>query len=64
MHIYLAPAMTPSIQEAHDVQRLLESRGDLRSEYERLKISCDGMSQRDYTRKKFEFFNTILPGKH
>ena len=60
VHIFLAPEVSPRLNSALDIEHLLESRGDLRAEYERLKFSCDGMSAREYARRKFEFFNAVL----
>jgi len=60
VELFLMAKLSPRIQEYLDTQRLLEARGDLRSQLERLKFSFDGKSLRDYTKAKFEFFNSIL----
>ena len=58
--IYLTSSLTPEIQMQMNTQILLESNPNLKNEYEQLKIKSDGLSQREYTKKKLEFFNKIL----
>lgn len=58
--VFLSSEITPRIQEFIDTQRVLEARGDLRSAFERLKFSFDGKSMREYTKSKFEFFNSTV----
>ena len=48
------------IEDDLDTQQVLEARGDLRTVFEQLKFTCNGGSLREYTRKKFEFFNDML----
>jgi GrpB-like predicted nucleotidyltransferase (UPF0157 family) len=62
VEVFLSAEITPRIQEFIDTQRVLEARGDLRSEFDRIKFSFDGKSLREYTKAKFEFFNrTVKP---
>lgn len=61
--LFLSAEISPRLQEFIDTQRVLEARGDLRSEFERLKFSFDGKSMREYTRAKFEFFNSTVRPK-
>ncbi|MBI5470518.1 GrpB family protein [Candidatus Kaiserbacteria bacterium] len=58
--LFLVERPTRRIQDDLDTHQILEARGDLRAAYERLKFSCKDSTLRDYTRKKFEFFNDIL----
>ena len=58
--VFLVEKPTERIQESLDTQQILEARGDLRTQFEKIKQSCNGKSLRDYTRAKFEFFNTVL----
>lgn len=62
VEVFLSAEISPRIQDFIDTQRVLEARGDLRSEFDRLKFSFDGKSLREYTKGKFEFFNrTVRP---
>ena len=58
--LFLCAEITPRIQEFIDTQSVLEARGDLRSAFERLKFSFDGKSMKEYTKSKFEFFNSTV----
>jgi GrpB-like predicted nucleotidyltransferase (UPF0157 family) len=60
VELHLNEAMTPNFQEQLDTQKILEKDEALRSEYERLKLQCDGLPWKQYLIKKYEFWNKIL----
>ncbi len=43
------------------IYKILKSNKKLLKEYEKLKLSFDGKSYRDYQKAKYEFYNHILP---
>jgi len=60
VELYLGEAVTPNLQEQLDVQKILENDPALRSEYEQIKLASDGLSWKEYIRRKYEFWNKIL----
>ena len=60
VELHLGDVITPNFQEQLDSQEILEKNQDLRSEYERIKLGCDGLSWKEYLTRKYEFWNKIL----
>ena len=63
VELFLTDAVSSELQEQIETQKLLMSRDDLRAEYEKIKQAADGVSIREYTKRKMEFFNKILNEK-
>ena len=60
VEIYLTDQNSPEFQGQLRVFEILKANLNLKNEYEKLKISLNGKSTRDYIQAKFEFFNKIL----
>lgn len=59
IEMYLTDPKTPSMKEQIQVFEKLKSDKELLNEYESIKSSADGLSFREYMRRKYEFFNKI-----
>lgn len=62
VELYLTDPGTPSMREQIKVFEILKSDPALREAYERLKLRVNGLSFREYMRRKYEFFNELLKG--
>lgn len=60
VELHLSAFMDANFQEQVDTQKILEQSEDLRLEYEKLKLECNGMPWREYLKRKYEFWNRIL----
>jgi GrpB-like predicted nucleotidyltransferase (UPF0157 family) len=60
VELHLNDRMKPYFQEQLDTQKILEQNTDLCLEYERIKLQSNGLPWREYTRRKYEFWNRIL----
>ncbi len=60
VELYLTDPETPSMKEQIQLFELLKSSPNLRKEYEQIKLDSDGISFREYMRRKYDFFNRIL----
>ena len=60
VELHLNDVITPNLQEQLDTQRLLEENEDFRKEYEQMKLGSNGLSEREYLKRKYEFWNLIL----
>lgn len=60
IELYLNDKVSPNLQEQVDTLNLLKSSSELRAEYEKIKQEANGLSFREYMRRKYEFFNKIL----
>ena len=60
VELYLTDKESPGFQEQLKVFNLLKNNPKLLKEYDELKKSCDGISFKEYQRRKYEFYNRIL----
>ena len=60
VEIHFTDVITPSLQEQIDTQKILENDKELLKEYEQLKIQSNGLSWKEYQKRKYEFWNKIL----
>ena len=60
VELHLNAFMTPDFQEQVDTQEILENNEDLRLEYEKVKLECNGIPWKEYLIKKYEFWNRVL----
>ena len=60
VELYLTDPKTLSTREHMEVFRILKSTPKFLKEYEEVKTLADGISFREYMRRKYEFFNKIL----
>ena len=60
VELYLTNKNSLQLAEQRRVYEILKSNQELYSDYEKLKRESDGISFRDYMRRKYEFFNKIL----
>ena len=60
VELYLNNNVSPALQEQIDTFRLLKNSSNLKEEYQKMKQEADGLSFREYMRRKYEFFNRIL----
>lgn len=60
VELHLSDFMDANFQEHVDTQEILENDESLRLEYEQIKLGCDGLSWREYLKRKYEFWNRIL----
>jgi len=42
------------------IYELLRDNSDIAKEYEKMKLSCDGLSVKEYQKRKYEFYNRYL----
>ena len=59
VELHLTDILTPNLQEWIKTEQILEENSDLRSEYERIKLESNGISEKEYIKRKFEFWNRI-----
>lgn len=57
---YLTDKDSPLLQRQVNTFNILKNSPNLTKEYENIKRECDGLSFREYMKRKFEFFNKIL----
>ncbi len=60
VELYLTDPESPSFKEQLRVFNLLKNNAELLKEYEELKKSSEGISFREYQKRKYEFYNRIL----
>lgn len=60
VELYLTDPGTPQMHEQIRVYELLKDNPRLLEEYKQIKESANGMSMREYQRRKYEFYNRIL----
>lgn len=60
VEIYLTEPSDPGAQEEIAIFEMLRNNPALRHRYEKFKLSGNGLSAREYQRRKFEWYNTIL----
>ena len=60
IEIYMTLRGSPAFQEQIKVFELLSQNKALRDEYEQIKLPYGPIDFKEYTRKKYEFFNRIL----
>ncbi len=60
VELHLNDVISPNFQEQLDTQKILEGSESLRQEYERIKFEANGLSWKEYLRRKYEFWNRIL----
>ncbi len=60
VELYLTDRNSPVLQEQIKTFEILHSNPELKNEYEKIKISANGLSFREYMKRKYEFFNKIL----
>ncbi len=60
VELYLTDRDSTSLQEQIKTFELIQNNQDYKKEYEQIKLACDGLSFREYMRRKYEFFNKIL----
>jgi len=60
VELYLTDRNSPELQRQIQVYNLLLHNTDYKKEYEQIKLACNGMSFREYMKRKYEFFNKIL----
>ncbi|MFH1528027.1 MAG: GrpB family protein [Bacteroidota bacterium] len=58
--VYMTDPNSPVLQEHIKIFELLKNKSALRQEYEQLKKECEGISYREYQKKKYEFYNRII----
>lgn len=58
--IHMTDPNSPALQEHIRIFELLKDNNALRLEYERLKQKCNGVSYREYQKRKYEFYNKTL----
>jgi len=63
VELYLTNKNSPNLQDQIRVFEILSHNKELRDEYERTKLPYGPIDFKEYMRKKYEFFNKILPGK-
>jgi 8-oxo-dGTP diphosphatase len=63
VELHLIGQVTKDFQDQLDTQKILEGNADLRTEYEKLKLECNGLPWKEYLRRKYEFWNRILANK-
>lgn len=60
VELYLTDPESPSMKEQIRMFEILKNDPKLLDEYEKIKLSSDGISFREYMRRKYEFFNRAL----
>ena len=60
VEVYLTDKNSPLLREQIETSTILKYNFDLRKQYEKIKLECNGLSFREYMRRKYEFFNKIL----
>lgn len=60
VEMYLTDPKTPGMKEQIDVFEKLKNNKELLKEYESIKSEADGLSLREYMKRKYEFLNKIL----
>lgn len=60
VELFLTDSISPELQEQIETQKLLLHDASLRADYEEIKRAAEGVSIREYTKRKMEFFNKIL----
>jgi GrpB-like predicted nucleotidyltransferase (UPF0157 family) len=59
VELHLEDFMKAGLQEQIHTQEILENDPDLRMQYEQMKLEANGLSRREYLRRKYEFWNKI-----
>jgi len=60
IELYLTDPNTPGVKEQIEVFNILKKDLKLLKEYENIKASANGLSFKEYMRRKYEFYNSIL----
>jgi len=60
IELYLTDRNSPAFQEQIKTFEILRDNPDYQKEYEQIKLSSDGLSFREYMRRKYEFFNRLI----
>lgn len=60
VELYLTDKNSPALLEQIKTFEILRDNQNLAKEYENIKLECNGLSFREYMRRKYEFFNKIL----
>ncbi len=60
VEVHFTDAITLSLREQMDTQKILEHDEKLLKEYEQLKIQANGLPFKEYQKRKYEFWNRIL----
>jgi GrpB-like predicted nucleotidyltransferase (UPF0157 family) len=63
VELYLTNKNSPNLQDQIRVFEILSHNKELRDEYEHIKLPYGAIDFKEYMRKKYEFFNKILPTK-
>src|SRR3989344_6875430 len=61
VELYLTDKDSTSLREQIKTFEILRDDTGLAKEYEKIKLESDGLSFREYMRRKYEFFNKICP---
>ncbi|HUC31425.1 MAG TPA: GrpB family protein [Candidatus Paceibacterota bacterium] len=61
VELYLTDKNSPNLQSQLRIFQILSQDKGLRDEYERVKLPYGSIDFKEYMRKKYEFFNKILP---
>lgn len=59
----IADSESPSMKDQVRMFEILKNNSKLLKEYEQIKFASDGLSFREYMRRKYEFFNKVLGSK-
>lgn len=60
IELYLTDPSTSQMQQQIRIYELLRDNSELLEEYRQIKESANGLSMREYQRRKYEFYNKIL----
>lgn len=60
VELHLIDVKKPYFEEQLKTQKILEENMELRDEYEKMKMTCDGLLYIEYLTRKFEFWNRII----
>ena len=60
VELYLTDRNSPTLKEQIKTFEILRDNPKLQKEYEQIKLASNGLSFREYMRRKYEFFNKIL----
>lgn len=60
VELYLNDDISPILEEHINTFNLLKNNKDLLIKYEQIKLEADGLSFREYMKRKYEFFNKIM----
>ncbi len=60
VELYLTDKNSSELQRQIKVNDLIKNNLEYQKEYQDIKLACNGLSFREYMKKKYEFFNKIL----